>query len=78
MKSLIKLIRLALLPVLISYSSSAQVLDCDVIVDASQIQTQDRRVFQDMETAFEEFLNSRDWTSDEFKPEERIKSASER
>jgi hypothetical protein len=51
----------------------AQDLDCDVIVDASQIQTQDRHVFQDMESAFEDFLNNRDWTPDEFNPEERIK-----
>jgi hypothetical protein len=51
----------------------AQDLDCDVIINADQIQTTDRRVFQDMETAIENFMNGRDWTPDEFKVEERIK-----
>lgn len=64
------------LPALIffySFGLSAQDLNCDVIINADQIQTSDRRVFQDMETAFENFMNGRDWTPDEFKPEERIK-----
>ncbi len=53
--------------------SLAQDLNCDVIVDAEQIQTSDRNVFQDMENAIENFMNGRDWTTDEFRPEERIK-----
>jgi len=51
---------------------SAQDLNCDVIINADQIQTSDRRVFQDMEVAIENFMNNRDWTPDEFKVEERI------
>jgi hypothetical protein len=51
----------------------AQDLNCDVIINADQIQTSDRRVFQDMETAIENFMNGRDWTPDEFTIEERIK-----
>jgi len=51
----------------------AQELNCDVIINADQIQTTDRMVFQDMETAIENFMNGRNWTTDEFKPEERIK-----
>lgn len=62
-----------LLLILISSVAIGQDLECDVVVDASQIETQDRRVFQDMEKAFEDFLNGRDWANDEFKPEERIK-----
>jgi hypothetical protein len=50
----------------------AQDLNCDVIINADQIQTTDRRVFQDMENAIENFMNGRDWTPDEFKIEERI------
>ena len=53
--------------------SWAQDLNCDVIINADQIQTTDRAVFRDMETAIENFMNSRDWTPDEFKIEERIK-----
>ena len=50
----------------------AQDLHCDVIINSDQIQTSDRRVFQDMETAIENFMNGRDWTPDDFKVEERI------
>ena len=53
--------------------SRAQDLNCDVIINADQIQTTDRRVFQDMETTIENFMNGRDWTADEFAVEERIK-----
>ena len=53
--------------------SRAQDLNCDVIINADQIQTMDRRVFQDMETTIENFMNGRDWTPDEFAVEERIK-----
>lgn len=51
----------------------SQDLNCDVTVNSDQIQTSDRRVFQDMETAIENFMNGRDWTPDEFTVEERIK-----
>ena len=54
-------------------NSWAQDLNCDVIVNADQIQTTDRKVFQDMETTIENFMNGRDWTPDEFAVEERIK-----
>lgn len=55
------------------YSSWGQDLNCDVAIDADRIETSDRRVFEDMERAFEDFLNTRDWSADEIKPEERIK-----
>ena len=54
-------------------TSWAQDLNCDVIINSDQIQTTDRRVFQDMETTIENFMNGRDWTPDEFAVEERIK-----
>ena len=56
-----------------SFYSSAQELDCKINVNADQIATQDRRVFQDMEIAFAQFLNSRKWTTDAYQPEEKIK-----
>lgn len=51
----------------------AQDLNCDVVIDADRIETSDKRVFEDMERAFEDFLNNRDWSPDEIRPEERIK-----
>ena len=50
-----------------------QDLNCDVVIDAARIETSDRRVFEDMEKAFEDFMNTRDWSPDEIKPEEQIK-----
>jgi hypothetical protein len=57
----------------LSVVSWAQDLNCDVIVNADQIQTTDRNVFQDMERTIEDFMNGRDWTPDEFSVQERIK-----
>jgi len=59
--------------ILFPIASWAQDLNCDVTVNADQIQTSDRRVFLDMETTIENFMNGRDWTPDEFSVEERIK-----
>lgn len=73
MKSLPRSLKWLTILLVVPTLSFSQNLDCDVIVDASQIETSDRGVFQDMESAFEDFINSRDWTSDEFEPGERIK-----
>lgn len=51
----------------------AQELNCNVIVNADQISTSDRQVFEDMEIAFAQFLNGRRWGSDAFQNHERIK-----
>ncbi|MFA0963070.1 DUF4835 family protein [Roseivirga sp. BDSF3-8] len=50
----------------------AQELNCNVVVNSSQIQTSDRRIFDDMERAIAQFMNQRRWTEDEFGSEERI------
>lgn len=50
----------------------AQELNCRVSVDARQIQSTERRIFEDMETAFSQFMNNRKWTEDEYELEERI------
>lgn len=50
----------------------AQELNCNVVVNSSQIQTSDRRIFNDMEQAIARFLNQRRWTEDEFRSQERI------
>ena len=51
---------------------TAQELNCNVIVNSDRVQTTERRVFQDMEVAFAQFLNERKWTNDIFESEERI------
>lgn len=51
----------------------AQELNCKVRVNADQVETTERRIFQDMEVAFEQFLNGKKWTNDTYLPKERIK-----
>lgn len=52
--------------------SNAQELKCTVEIIAQKLQTTDVRVFQTLETAIFEFMNTRKWTSDVFKVEEKI------
>lgn len=49
-----------------------QEINCRVVINDQQIQTQERRIFEDMETAFTQFVNDRKWTDDDFELEERI------
>lgn len=51
----------------------AQELDFRVIINSDRSRFQNTEVFSQMKTSFEQFLNGRTWTSDEYKPEERIK-----
>ncbi|UII34909.1 DUF4835 family protein [Fulvivirga ulvae] len=53
--------------------SKAQELNCRVTINADQVQSSDRRVFEDMENAFSQFLNNQKWTDDQFESFERIK-----
>ena len=58
--------------VIISITSVGQELNCKVTINADQIQTTDRSVFKDMERGFANFLNSRKWTTDNYKNYEKI------
>lgn len=51
----------------------AQELNFTVIINSERARIQNTDVFADMKTAFEQFLNQRSWTDDEFRSEERIK-----
>ena len=51
----------------------AQELDFRVIINSDRSRFQNTEVFSQMKTSFEQFLNGRTWTSDEYRPEERIK-----
>ncbi len=50
----------------------SQELNCRVLVNADQVQTSDRTVFKDMENSFAQFLNSRQWTEDNYEAYEKI------
>ncbi|HAZ23308.1 MAG TPA: DUF4835 domain-containing protein, partial [Algoriphagus sp.] len=50
---------------------SAQELNFTVIINSDRARIQNTNIFDQMKTSFEQFLNGRSWTSDEFRPEER-------
>ena len=50
----------------------SQELLCNVQVNASQIQTSDRKIFQTLQTSIYEFLNNTQWTKTQIQNEERI------
>lgn len=58
--------------ILVGLASRGQELNFKVAVNAEQIQTTDQAVFKDMERAFANFLNTRKWTQDSYKPHEKI------
>ncbi|SDZ56383.1 protein of unknown function [Rhodonellum ikkaensis] len=55
------------------FSSSAQELNFTVIINSDRARTQEKDVFEDMKVSFEQFLNGRNWTGDDFQSLERIK-----
>ncbi len=54
------------------FPSYSQELNCQVIVNSERAQTTEKRVFEDMQSAFTQFLNDQSWTSDVFNREEKI------
>lgn len=51
----------------------AQELQCEVRLNTERVQITDRQIIQDMERAISDFMNTRRWTNDVYRPEERIK-----
>ena len=51
----------------------AQELDCTVQINSEQVQTQEKQVFDDMQRALQQFMNTTKWTDEEFEEEEKIK-----
>jgi hypothetical protein len=67
--------KLGLLLVLCFFAQliQAQELNFTVIINSDRSRIQNTDIFNQMKTNFEQFLNGRSWTVDEFRPEERIK-----
>jgi hypothetical protein len=64
---------LLILLTLCSLSAAAQELLATVTINVGpKVQTTERNVFRDMKTAFQQFLNSRKWTSDAYQQHEKI------
>ncbi len=59
--------------IFVSHLGFTQELNFTVIINSDRARIQNTTVFSTMKTSFEQFLNGRSWTTDEFRPEERIK-----
>lgn len=64
---------LSLFLICLGHWAVAQELNFTVIINSDRARIQNTTVFATMKTSFEQFLNGRSWTTDEFRPEERIK-----
>ena len=52
--------------------AQSQELNCSVFINAQQVETTERDVFEEMEVAFAQFLNNRKWTNDFYTIDEKI------
>ncbi len=51
----------------------AQELNCEVIIDAERVQTQEQGIIQQMQQDISKFINTQQWTTDNYQEHERIK-----
>lgn len=63
---------IATLLALVSLAAKAQEFRCSVSINAQQVQTNEKKVFDAMKQAIEEFVNNRKWTNAEFEPHEKL------
>ncbi|WP_200975927.1 DUF4835 family protein [Echinicola sp. 20G] len=59
--------------IILTSKVSAQELNFTVTINSDRARTQNKDIFDQMKNSFEQFLNGRSWTNDQFDPEERIK-----
>ena len=65
--------RLTVILLLLLFSDiSAQELICNIRVNANQIQTSDKKIFNSLQSDLYEFVNNTKWTNTNFQSEERI------
>lgn len=57
----------------LTLAAQAQELNFTVIINSDRSRIQNTDIFNQMKTNFEQFLNGRSWTDDEYRPEERVK-----
>ena len=63
---------LAIMALALAFSLRAQEFRCSVSVNAQQVQTNEKKVFETMKQAIEEFVNNRTWTNVEFEQYEKL------
>jgi len=67
-----KILSIYIILIFLSFTAAAQDLDARVEVLAPKIQTTNKRVFGELETAMKDFLNGRKWCQDPVLPAERF------
>jgi hypothetical protein len=55
------------------FAARAQELQCEVRINSERVQVTDRQLLSELERAIADFINTRRWTNDVVRPEERIK-----
>lgn len=61
--------------ILLSEAAFSQELNCAVMINSTQVQGTDKSVFDVMQKNIFEFMNTKRWTTNVFKPNERIESS---
>lgn len=72
MKNLIQNLCVIVLMTLTTIHIHAQELDAKVVVNSQKIQGTSKEVFTNLETTLTEFMNTRKWTNQQYRPNERI------
>lgn len=67
-----RFLSLILLTVFLSVSAYAQELNCRVEVNTSQLEGTNKSVFETLQSALNEYVNTNKWTNAQFSPSERI------
>ena len=61
-----------LLSLLVSAASVAQELNCRVEINTSQLEGTNKSVFETLQNAVNEYVNTTQWTNTQFSPNEKI------
>lgn len=67
-----KLYCVAILSIVAAFAANAQELNCTVEVNADQIENSSKEVFETLEQAIAEYVNTNKWTNAQFMANERI------
>ena len=73
LKVAVKLLIISFLLLNTSLPTKAQELNCNVIINADRVQTQERQIIEQLRSDISKFMNTGRWTKDVFAENERIK-----
>lgn len=65
-------LRLLIITLLFPLAAGAQELNCTVEVNSQKIEGTDKSIFEELQEAMTEYINTRKWTNAQFSPNEKI------